>query len=105
MSYDTFKEAIAQLFQDEDFTEDVYINGFKTKCFCSSINDGIAFTAAGMVDEVNFTLDVQIASLDIFPQQNDKVMFRGKEYKISHIETDSAEASLKLYLISVSKGK
>lgn len=105
MSYDIFKEAISQLFQNEDFTEDVYINGFKTKCFCSSISDGIAYTGSGLVDEVNFTLDVQIASLDTFPQQNDKVMFRGKEYKISHVDTDSAEASLKIYLISVSKGK
>lgn len=105
MSYDTFKEAISQLFQDEDFTEDVYINGFKTKCFCSSISDSIAFTGAGMIDEVNFVLDVQIASLDFMPQQNDKVLFRNKEYKISHTETDSANASIKLYLISLSKGK
>lgn len=103
--YDVFKEAISQLFQCEQFTEDCYIEGFKTKCFCSSINDGIAFTGAGMVDQVNFTLDVEIAALDRLPQQNDKVVFRSKEYKISHIETDSAEASLKLYLIALSKGK
>lgn len=103
--YDTFKDTIADLFNNPDFVQYCYIEGFKTKCFCSSVGNNIMFTEAGMVDEVNFTLDVQIAKLDRLPQQNDKVIFRNNEYKISHTQTDSADASMKLYLISLSKGK
>jgi hypothetical protein len=39
------------------------------------------------------------------PEENDKVQFRNKFYKISHIDTDSAGATIKLFLISLSKGK
>lgn len=103
--YDTFREMISQIFNEPDFVQFCYIEGRETKCICSSINDGMVFTEAGMVDEVNFTLDIEIATLDRLPKQNDKVVFRQQTYKISHIETDSANCSLKLYLIALSKGK
>lgn len=103
--YDIFQQTIADLFNNEDLYQYCYIEGFKTKCFCSPIGDNIAFTNAGMVDEANFTLDVQIATLEHNPIEEDKVFFRQKEYKISHTETDSANASMKLYLIALSKGK
>lgn len=103
--YDTFKQTIADLFNNEDFVEYCYIEGIQTKCFCSSIGDNIAFTDAGMVDEANFTLDVELAKLDRIPEINDKVIFRQKQYKISHTQTDSANTTLKIYLIALSKGK
>ena len=38
------------------------------------------------------------------PKKNDKVKFRDEWYKINFIEKDSANTSLKLHLVSVSKG-
>lgn len=103
--YDTFKDMIADLFNTPDFVEWCYIEGRKYKCICSSIGNGIMFTEAGMVDEVNFTLDLELATLDRMPQENDKIIFREKQYKISHIDIDSANTSIKIYMISNSKGK
>lgn len=102
---DAFKQMIQQLYENEDFYQYCYVEGRKYKCFCSSIGDGISFTDAGMVDEVNFTLDLQLRTLDRMPQENDKVEFRNKFYKVSHVDTDSANTTIKLYLISLSKGK
>lgn len=101
---DAFKEMIAELYQEEDFYQYCYVEGRKYKCFCSSVGDGTMFTEAGLVDEVNFTLDLQLRTLDRMPAKNDKVQFRDKFYKISHIDTDSANTTIKLYLISTSKG-
>ena len=99
-----FQDMIAELYQEEDFVEYCYIEGRQYKCFCSSIGDGTLFTDAGMVSEENFVLDLQIRTLDRMPQENDKVQFRNKFYKISHIDTDSANTTIKLYLIDLSKG-
>lgn len=101
----TFEQMIHQLYQNEDFTTVCWVDGRKYKCICSSIGNGIMFTDAGMVDEVNFTLDLQLATLDRVPKQNDKIVFRDKQYKVSHIETDSANTTIKIYMISNSKGK
>ena len=103
--YDSFKDMIAELFNQPDFIEYCYIEGRQYKCICSSIGGGVMFTEAGLVDEVNFTLDLELATLDRMPHQNDKIVFRNKQYKISHIETDSANTTIKIYMISNSKGK
>lgn len=100
----TFKDMIAEIFSDDAFTEDCYINGFREKCIQSSISNDIVYTEAGMVDGVNFTLDLQVATLHRIPEEGDKVQYRGKVYKIASTVTDSANASMKLYLISNSKG-
>ena len=102
--YQSFKQMIAELYNNPDFIEYCYIEGRKYKCLCSSMGNNIMFTEAGMVDEVNFTIDLELATLDRIPHQGDKVVFRNKTYKIASTETDSADASLKLYLISTSKG-
>ena len=73
--YDVFKQMIHQLYNNPDFIEYCYVEGRKYKCFCSSINDGTYFSEAGMVDEVNFTLDLELATLDRMPKQNDKIVF------------------------------
>lgn len=100
----TFKDMVAEIFSNQAFTEDVYINGFSEKCIQSSIADNIMYTEAGMVDGVNFTLDLQVDSIHRMPEEGDKVEYRGKFYKVASTETDSANASIKLYLISLSKG-
>lgn len=102
---DAFKQMIQQLYEEEDFYQYCYVEGRKYKCFCSPIGDGISFTEAGLVDEVNFVLDLQVRTLDRFPVEGDKVQFRDKFYKVSHIDTDSANTTIKVYLISFSKGK
>lgn len=100
----TFKDMVHEIFCDDAFTEDVYINGFREKCIQSSISNDIFYTEAGMVDGVNFTLDLEVAALHRIPEEGDKVEYRGKFYKIASTVTDSANASMKLYLISNSKG-
>lgn len=101
---DTFKTMIESLYQNEAFTEWAYIDGFKTKCFVSSLTDNLVYTEAGLQSDCNFVLDVLIESLPHFPNEGDKVVFREKTYKISSFERDSANVCVKLYLISTSKG-
>ena len=100
----TFKDMVAEIFSDQAFTEDVYINGFRQTCIQSSVSNDIVYTEAGLVDGVNFTLDLQLAKVHRIPEEGDKVEYRGKVYKIASTETDSANASMKLFLISTSKG-
>lgn len=101
----TFKDMVAEIFSNEAFTEDCYINGFREKCIQSSISNDIVYTEAGLTDGIGFSLDLEIASLHRIPEEGDKVQYRGKFYKISSTETDSANASMKLYLVAFSKGK
>ena len=103
--YDTFKNMIHDLFNNPDLYEWVYIEGRAYKCFCNTMDGGFVYTETGMVDDVNFCLDVQINTTDRLPEQNDRLVFRDKQYKISKIDTDSALATQRLYLISNSKGK
>ena len=104
--YETFKEMVKDIFDNEDFIQFCYINGFKYKCLVSAISNEFGFTEVGLVDYVNFTLDIQIADItkDI-PKENDKILFRKRTYKVSHVDIDSALATCKIYLISTSKGK
>ena len=102
--YQTFKDMMKEIFSNSQFTEVCYINGLQTTCICSPIGNNILYTDAGMVDNVNFCLDLQIATLHQIPQEGDKVIFRNKAYKIASTETDSAYASMKIFLISTSKG-
>lgn len=102
--YQTFKDMINEIFSNEQLTEVCYINGFETVCICSSIGNNILYTEAGMSEGVNFSLDLQIATLHQLPKEGDKVIFRNKTYKIASTECDSACASMKIFLISTSQG-
>lgn len=62
------------------------------------------YTEAGLVNGVNFTLDLEVDSLDRIPVEGDKVEYNDAFYKVASTEVDSANASMKLYLISLSKG-
>ena len=104
--YDTFREMVNDIFENEDFIQYCYINGFQYKCIASHITGGEDFTIAGLVDMVNFYLDIQVSDIGIErPKPNDKVIFRDKTYKVSQVDEDSALATIRLYLISTSKGK
>lgn len=102
--YQTFKDMVHQLFSDLDFTEYCYINGIQYNCIVSKLNNNIMYTEAGVQSEENFTLDLEIAALHQLPKEGDKIIFREKVYKIASTEEDSANASIKLYLIALSKG-
>lgn len=101
---DTFQNMIESIFDNDIFTEYVYINGFKETCVCSSLGNGIVYTEAGLQNDCNFTLDLIISKLHQFPKIGDKVMFREKSYKIGSYQIDSAGVCIKLSLISTSKG-
>ena len=104
--YDTFKEMVNDIFENEDFVQYCYIDGLRMKCVASYVSNGDEFTVAGLVDLVNFYLDIQIKDIGVrYPKTNDKVIFRDKTYKISHVDEDSALATIRIYLISTSKGK
>lgn len=100
----TFHDMIQSLFDNEAFTEEVYIEGIKTLCFCSSISDNLVFTESGLQDDCNFVLDVMIERLNRIPQEGDRVIFRTKSYKVASTQIDSAGVCIKLYLTSQSKG-
>ena len=101
---DTFKDLVRDIFSEQAFVETCYINGIATKCIQSTIDNNLFFTEAGLTDGVNFTLDLEIATLDRIPAEGDKVEYNGKVYKIASTTVDSANASMKIYLISTSKG-
>ena len=103
--YQAFKDMVAELFNQPDFVEECYIEGRKYKCICSSVGNGTLFTEAGLVDQCNFALDLELATLDRIPHQNDKIIFRENNYKVSHIDIDSANTTIKVYMIALSKGK
>lgn len=104
--YDTFRNMVNDIFNNPDFTEFCYINGIKYTCLVSPVTNDIAFTEAGLEDLVNFYIEVQLVdqNKNNLPKENDRVKFRNKQYKISHVDIDSALSTLRLYLISNSRG-
>lgn len=98
-----FEQFMNDIFSNEDFVEDVYIENLHYKCITTAVTDGISFTDAGRESEENFALDIKLPVKKL-PVANDKVKFRNKWYKVSYIETDSTNTSIKVYLIALSKG-
>lgn len=98
-----FQKMINDIFSVEDFLEDVFIESIHYKCIVSPIIDNVSFGEAGLVDEEDFTIDIKLP-ISKMPKKNDKVKFRDENYKINFIERDSANTSLKLHIVSLSKG-
>ena len=98
-----FQKMINDIFSVEDFLEDVFIESIHYKCIVSPITDNISFSDTGLVDEENFTIDIKLP-VSKMPKKNDKVKFRDENYKINFIEKDSANTSIKIHLVSLSKG-
>ena len=98
-----FQKMMSDIFQCSEFLEDVFIESIHYKCIVSPITDNISFSEVGVESEENFTLDILLPVSKI-PKKNEKVKFRDNWYKISFIETDSANTSLKLHIVALSKG-
>lgn len=98
-----FNDFMNDIFSNEDFLEECIIDGKTYKCIASALTGGITFTEVGQESDENFTLDICLP-VEKMPVENQKVLFRNKKYKISYVETDSAFASIKLYLVALSKG-
>lgn len=98
-----FQKMMSDIFSVEDFLEDCFIEGQHYKCITSPIVDNISFSSSGLVDEENFTLDIKLP-VSHMPKKNDKVRFRDENFKINFVERDSANTSLKLHIVALSKG-
>ena len=98
-----FQKMMEDIFQCSEFLEDVFIESIHYKCIVSPITDNISFSEVGVESEENFTLDIKLP-ISKMPKKNEKVKFRDNWYKISFIETDSANTSLKLHIVALSKG-
>lgn len=102
-----FEKLMDDIFKVDDFLEECKVNNKENeteyKCIVSPIVDNISFDDAGMVSEENFTLDIKLPINEKIEIGN-YVTFRNKEYKIGYIETDSANTSIKLHIIALSKG-
>jgi hypothetical protein len=96
-------ELFGDIFDHKDFQELCTINGDLYVCVCSSISDEVAFVDTGAENPALFTLDLKLP-LHKQVKINDKVKFRERLYKISSIDFDSANASLKLHLCELNKG-
>ena len=91
------------IFESRDFIEVCTINGELCECVCSSISDEVAFIDTGAENPALFTLDLKLP-LHAPIKINDKVKFRETMYKVSSIDTDSANTSIKLHLCELNKG-
>ncbi len=99
-----FQKAIRDIWHNQCFLETAIINGDVFEVVCSKLsNDGIAFVDTGAECPVGFTLDLQLP-LPRVPKINEKVKFRERDFKISDIEIDSANTSIKLHLVDMSRG-
>ena len=98
-----FQKMINDIFSVEDFLEDVFIESIHYKCIVSPIVDNVTFSEVGVESEENFTIDIKLP-ISKMPKKNDKVKFRDENYKINFIERDSANTSLKLHIVALSKG-
>ena len=98
-----FQKMMSAIFQCSEFIEDVFIESIHYKCIVSPIVDNISFSEVGVESEENFTIDIKLP-VSRMPKKNDKVKFRDENYKINFIERDSANTSLKLHIVALSKG-
>lgn len=98
-----FHKMMNDIFSNPDFTEVFEINGLSYTCIVSPVTDEISFTDAGLESGENFTLDIKLPVYRM-PKINEKLRFRDKTYKISNIVTDSANASVKISVVALSKG-
>ena len=98
-----FQKMMSDIFQCSEFLEDVFIESIHYKCIVSPITDNISFSDTGLVDEENFTIDIKLP-ISRMPKKNDKVKFCDENYKINFVERDSANTSVKLHIVALSKG-
>ena len=98
-----FQRLMNDIFKNKDFLQKCFIDNIAYDCIVSPITDNVSFTDAGLQSEQNFTLDLK-KQMRSMPKINCQVRFRDRFYKISDIETDSANQSIKIHLVALSKG-
>ena len=91
------------IFKNKDFLEQCKVQNYSYDCIVSSVPEGIVYTEYGQQGMANFTLELKLPLKEEL-KKNMKVVFRNKNYKIDYFEFDSANTSVKLYLVSNSKG-
>ena len=97
-----FDRMMNDLFNVQDFLETCTINDMTYFCVCSKIDQSEAFTTSGLENEASFTLDFK-RSDNVPLAINVKITFRGVTYKVEKLEPDSANASIKAYLLDLSQ--
>lgn len=97
-----FQRMALDIFNNSDLCQTFFVKGVEVKCITSAIADGFTI-ADGRENEENFTLDI-LLPMHTKIKINDRLFFRDKEYKVSHIQIDSANVTAKLYIIALSKG-
>ncbi len=97
-----FEKMMGVIFANKDFLQKCYINNIEHDCIISSVNEDMVFAEAGLEAGQTFTIDLKLP-ISPMPKINDKIIYRDKEYKISNIATDSANQSIKLSIIALSK--
>lgn len=97
-----FQSAVADIFKCADFLETCFIEGVKYDCIASQVSSDNSYTSAGLVDEANFTLNLKLPlHKPIKPE--DKVRFRGKDWRVGLVEVDSAPAAVRVHLRDLSR--
>lgn len=98
-----FEKLMSDIFKNEAFLEQCEIDNIKYKCICSSLPDGVVYTQYGQQGMANFSIDLKLPLKNEI-KKNTKVFYRNKFYKVDQIEYDSANTSVKLFLVAMSKG-
>ena len=98
-----FQQAINDIFKDENFLEHCFIGDDVFQCIVTSLDNGNDYTDAGLASDENFALSIKLP-VQRMPKIGEKVRFREKSYKVLHVDIDSANTSIYVYLESLSKG-
>ena len=98
-----FFSAMQDIFHDPNFRDYCLINGEIFNCICQSTENGVIYSEAGLVNDVNFTLSIQLP-ISRMPKNGDICIFKDVKYKVDHVDVDSAHTSITVYLQSQSKG-
>ena len=98
-----FETAINDIFKIQDFLDTFSVNGVNIPCIVSPITEEISYSEIGLVNEANFTLDIEYSYVDQVPVES-KITFKGKSYRVNSVVTDSSFTSAKLHLEDLSRG-
>lgn len=97
-----FEKLMKDIFSNNHFLQKCTIENTEYNCVISSTDDSVVYADAGLENGVSFTIDLKLPVYPM-PKVNNKVFYKSNQYKISAINVDSANQSIKLSLISVSK--
>ena len=97
-----FEKMMKAIYSNRDFLQKCIIENIEYDCIISSTDNDVLFAEAGLQNGVNFTIDLKLPIYPM-PKVNNKVIYKDKEYKIANIVSDSANQSIKLSIVALSK--